>query len=126
LAVPLIRNKAKPDRNRTEHAIPGGTDIDLKIWLIVLLVASVLDVVTTTIGLRLGATEQNPLMAGLMQTWSEPVAYIFKALVVTYMVSLVLNARRRHRRIWPMMLVSALPTCYAVASNVELIARQIR
>lgn len=98
----------------------------MKIWLAVLLTASSLDVLTTMIGLRGGAHELNPIMAGIMGNVSELAAYGFKVLIVAGMIAIVFRARRHHRHVWPFQVITALPVSLVVVSNVMVVVGFLR
>ena len=65
-----------------------------------------LDVLTTNIGLRLGALEANPLTGGLIYRYGEGTAYGVKLLVALVSVILILKLRKLFLLRWATLLVA--------------------
>ncbi len=68
-------------------------------WLVLLLAAHLLDVLTTNLGLAAGVPEANPLAAALMRGWGEPAAYGVKLALAVVVLGLLWWVRRRS--LWP-------------------------
>ncbi len=93
----------------------------MKLWLGTLLTASALDIITTTVGLHLGAHEENPMMLFLMSNVSEPIAYCAKLALVGLIVAVVLHAQNRGKRVGLLKVISVMPTVLVVISNVAIV-----
>ncbi|HEX5417198.1 MAG TPA: DUF5658 family protein [Chloroflexota bacterium] len=92
-------------------------------WLLLLLVANLLDIATTVIGLTLGIPEGNPVEASILASLGEFWMFLFKVMLVALLVLAIHPLHRHYRRLWPAFLVMTMPTVLVVLSNVALIAQ---
>lgn len=94
-------------------------------WLGLLLLANLLDIVTTILGLAFGIPEGNPVEASILASFGEVWMFLFKIALVTALVLAVHPLHLRFRRLWPFLLAMTLPTALVVANNLALIAQVI-
>lgn len=94
----------------------------MRLWIIVLALAATLDIVTTMIGLHVGAREANPLMADVMSASGQLAAYLLKSIMTVAIGALVILASRRYRRSSMLMAAAACPICFVVVNNLVVIA----
>jgi hypothetical protein len=82
--------------------------------------AHLLDIVTTNLGLRLGVVEGNPLMARLFNLYGEAGGYALKLLIVCFIVATLNWTCARHYKANHIVLaVFTLITFAVVVSNVN-------
>lgn len=80
------------------------------------LALNALDALTTTVGLRLGALEGNPLTAGLIASTGEVATYTVKLLVALVVVGLLCKLGRRPLFKWVNMVMAVI-----IISNVAIL-----
>ena len=85
--------------------------------IILWLVLNAFDVLTTIVGLRLGALEANPLTAGLIASTGEVATYTVKLLVALVVVGLLCKLGRRLLLKWVNMVMAVI-----IVSNVAILA----
>ena len=85
--------------------------------IILWLVLNAFDVLTTIVGLRLGALEGNPLTAGLIASTDEVATYTVKLLVALVVVGLLCKLGRRPLFKWVNMVMAVI-----IISNVAILA----
>lgn len=95
-------------RDGTHIALPSGAmaiarsiPANHKPWIGgIYLLLQTLDVATTMVALRLGATEGNPVARYILETYGEPVLLVWKAAVVVGVLLVVLALQRRYAGLW--------------------------
>jgi hypothetical protein len=77
-----------------------------------------LDFLTTHLGLALQHEELNQLMAPVMATRGELVAYAVKASAIAGLLAILMLTQRRQPRVWHAYLVAAWLSAAGVVANV--------
>jgi hypothetical protein len=90
-------------------------------WAGLGLSAHTLDVLTTHLGLRQGATEQNPVMAHIFASQGEMVGYALKLTLVLAAILFLAATRRRYPIAWRVYQGLALVAWAVVANNLAVL-----
>ena len=82
------------------------------------IVAQLLDMLTTHLGLGMGRQELNGAAAWIIAQQGEWAVYLLKGVLVAGLVALLLLVGKRRAVIWNAYLVAAWITTFAVINNV--------
>jgi hypothetical protein len=77
------------------------------IWSLALWLCQLLDIITTSLALRNGYTESNPIAAMLISN-NEYLVYALKFLWITIIIALVWYLRRFFDYVWQALLISTI------------------
>lgn len=89
----------------------------MKIRVLTLLIGPLLDILNTTFGLRLGAQEEDPIMALFLHRGSEPLTYEAKLRFLAVIVGIVCRVSHRYAHRYIPLFFSALPEYLVVVNN---------
>lgn len=90
--------------------------------VVCLVVAQMLDLVTTYVGFTRGLQEGNPLPAWLQSVAGDLSLVLFKVMAIALIVGIALLLQTRYPRLWYGVVAATVVTLIVVASNAMSIA----